>query len=68
MDHHDECGNGRYTDRSSAKKTLYERGASLVEYAFLVALIAIVCIVAVTFFGGETSTSFSESGSSIRQD
>ena len=28
-----------------------ERGASLVEYALLVALIAVVCIVAVTFLG-----------------
>ena len=29
-----------------------ERGASLVEYALLVALIAVVCIAAVTFLGG----------------
>jgi pilus assembly protein Flp/PilA len=29
-----------------------ERGASLVEYALLVALIAVVCIVLVTFLGG----------------
>ena len=28
-----------------------DRGASLVEYALLVALIAVVCIVAVTFLG-----------------
>jgi pilus assembly protein Flp/PilA len=28
-----------------------ERGASLVEYALLVALIAVVCIVAVSFLG-----------------
>jgi Flp pilus assembly pilin Flp len=28
-----------------------ERGASLVEYALLVALIAVVCIVAITFIG-----------------
>ena len=28
-----------------------ERGATLVEYALLVALIAVVCIVAVTFLG-----------------
>ena len=42
-----------------------ELGASLVEYAFLVALIAIVCIVAVTFFGDESSNSLSTSGESI---
>ncbi len=28
-----------------------ERGASIVEYALLVALIAVVCITAVTYFG-----------------
>ena len=42
-----------------------ERGASLVEYALLVALIAIVCLVAIAFFGGSTSTRFSKVGSSI---
>lgn len=34
-----------------------ERGASLVEYALLVALIAIVCIVAVTLLGKPASSS-----------
>lgn len=43
-----------------------QRGASLVEYAFLVALIAVVCIVAIIYFGGETSDSFSETGSRVR--
>ena len=33
-----------------------ERGASLVEYALLLALIAIVCLVAVNTMGGPTST------------
>jgi pilus assembly protein Flp/PilA len=42
-----------------------QRGASLVEYALLVALIAVVCVVAVTYFGGATSTSFSDSGNSL---
>ena len=42
-----------------------ERGASLVEYALLVALIAVVCIAAVTFFGGETGQSFSDVGSAV---
>ena len=42
-----------------------ERGASLVEYALLVALIAVVCIGAVGFLGGEASSKFSEVGSKI---
>ncbi|MDW3217481.1 MAG: Flp family type IVb pilin [Acidimicrobiales bacterium] len=37
-----------------------DRGASLVEYALLLALIAMVCIAAVTALGGTTSESFSE--------
>ena len=45
--------------------TTSERGASLVEYALLVGLIAVVCIGAVGFFGGSLSNSFSRSGSSI---
>ena len=36
-----------------------ERGASLVEYALLVALIAVICVGAVTILGQNTSTSFS---------
>jgi pilus assembly protein Flp/PilA len=42
-----------------------ERGASLVEYALLVALIAVVCIAAVTLLGGSASNKFKETGSSI---
>ncbi|MGI8755178.1 MAG: Flp family type IVb pilin [Acidimicrobiales bacterium] len=42
-----------------------ERGASLVEYAVLVALIAVVCIVAVTFLGKSASSKFDKVGSSI---
>ena len=38
-----------------------ERGASLVEYALLVALIALVCIAAVTTFGSKTGSSFQSS-------
>jgi Flp pilus assembly pilin Flp len=40
-------------------------GASLVEYALLVALIAVVCISALTYFQQETSQSLSESASAI---
>jgi pilus assembly protein Flp/PilA len=42
-----------------------ERGASLVEYALLVALIAVVCIAAVTLLGGNAKNKFGEVGSSI---
>ena len=42
-----------------------ERGASLVEYALLVALIAVVCIVAITFIGTRASDKFSEVGSRL---
>ena len=40
-----------------------ERGASLVEYALLVALIAVVCIAAVSLLGSSASTKFSTIGS-----
>ena len=43
-----------------------ERGASLVEYALLVALIAVVCIVAVTFLGKSADKKFSSVGSAIK--
>ncbi len=46
-------------------KTDSERGASLVEYALLVALIAVVCIVAVQFLGESAEDKFSEVGSAI---
>jgi pilus assembly protein Flp/PilA len=42
-----------------------ERGASLVEYALLVALIAVVCIVAIAFLGKSASSKFSNVGSSV---
>ena len=42
-----------------------ERGASLVEYALLVALIAVVCIIAVTILGRNASEKLSEVGSAI---
>ena len=42
-----------------------ERGASLVEYALLVALIAVICIVAIAFLGKSASSMFSTVGSSV---
>jgi len=43
-----------------------ERGASLVEYALLVALIAVVCIVAVSLLGSNASKKFSSVGSALQ--
>jgi pilus assembly protein Flp/PilA len=42
-----------------------ERGASLVEYVLLVALIAVVCIIAISFLGTSASQQFSNVGSEI---
>lgn len=42
-----------------------ERGASLVEYALLVALIAVVCIAAISFLGNSAKDKFSSVGGSI---
>ena len=42
-----------------------EHGASLVEYALLAALIAVVCIAAVTLLGNNTSSKFDSAGQSI---
>ena len=42
-----------------------EKGASLVEYALLVALIAVVCIVAIQFLGSAASSQFSNVGSAV---
>ncbi len=42
-----------------------ERGASLVEYALLVGLLALVCFGAVTIFGNDTSQIYSDVGNSI---
>ncbi len=42
-----------------------ERGAALVEYALLLALIAVVCIVALTALGDQAADKFSRVGGSI---
>lgn len=53
------------TERLRSRFSRDERGASLVEYALLVALIAVVCIVAVTLLGNNASSKFSSVGSSL---
>ncbi len=42
-----------------------ERGASLVEYALLLALIALVCVSALQFLGDSTAGNLDRSGSSL---
>ena len=42
-----------------------ERGASLVEYALILALIVVVCVVSVSMFGGGLNNSFSKDASSV---
>ncbi len=46
-------------------QTRTERGASLVEYALLVALIAVACIAAMSFLQGGIDDNFNEAGSSL---
>ena len=42
-----------------------EEGATLVEYALLVVLIAIVAVLAISFAGEQVSKTFSEIGSEL---
>jgi pilus assembly protein Flp/PilA len=42
-----------------------QEGASLVEYGLLVALIAVACIVAITFLSGGISTVFNYVGGKL---
>jgi len=46
-------------------KVRSERAASLVEYALLVALIAVVCIAAVTTLGSKASNNFNSVSSKL---
>jgi Flp pilus assembly pilin Flp len=48
-----------------AKFTKNERGASMVEYILLVALIALAVIAAVLFLRDQMSTKFNDAGSKI---
>jgi pilus assembly protein Flp/PilA len=50
----------------TAKFTKDERGANLVEYILLVALIALAVIAAVVFLRGQVSDKFNETGSKLK--
>ncbi|MBM3694077.1 MAG: Flp family type IVb pilin [Actinobacteria bacterium] len=45
-----------------------ERGANLVEYVLLVALIALAVIAAVVFLRGEVSDKFNDAGTQIQNN
>ncbi len=46
-------------------RTDHEKGASMVEYALLVVLIALVALIAVQLAGTELSSTYSEIASSV---
>jgi pilus assembly protein Flp/PilA len=50
-----------------ARFTNTERGASMVEYVLLVALIALAVIAAVIFLGGQLNDKFSKAGSTLNE-
>ncbi len=57
-----------YTPRSQGREPMRfhgDEGASLVEYSLLLALIAVVCVGAISYFGHNVGASMSRSGSSI---
>lgn len=51
--------------RPTSSRVRCEVGASLVEYALLIALIAVVCFAAVMVMGRSTDTTFSRIGDSM---
>lgn len=57
----DPDGNNAYT-----RPKTRERGASLVEYALLLALIAAVCISALSYFGSTNGNGLNRSSSCIK--
>ena len=51
---------------SDDKEVRNDEGASLVEYALLIALVALACITALVFLGGTLFGSYDGAGSSIQ--
>ena len=43
-----------------------EEGATMVEYGLMLALMAVVCIAAVTFIGSQSKTTFTNIGGQIK--
>lgn len=50
------------------RRPTQERGAALVEYALLIALIALVCMASVAWFGNRTGESLSRTAVTIQSD
>lgn len=55
----------RSTEAEDAERRA-EKGASLVEYVFLLSLIVVVCLVSINFLGGQLVANFDSSGSAIQ--
>lgn len=53
------------TSSTRARRLHGDEGASLVEYTLLLALIALVCVVALSAFGDARTGSLSKSGSAL---
>jgi Flp pilus assembly pilin Flp len=51
-----------------ARRRPHERGASLVEYALIVALIAIVCVAGLSMVGGSASGKLGTAGDALASD
>ncbi len=56
---------GKMENSKAVQKKENEKGASMLEYALLAALIAVVCIAAVTLIGQDASTAFSRVASGL---
>ncbi len=53
------------TQKGTLGRKRSEDGASTVEYALLLALIVVVCLISLAFFGESVSSRFSSTGSTI---
>lgn len=49
----------------SARHDLSDRGASLVEYVLLVSVITVVCLAALSYFGGQNNHGINRSSNSL---
>ena len=53
------------TETTELVEEVAERGASLVEYALLIALIALICFASITLLGSSASTGLSGAADSL---
>jgi Flp pilus assembly pilin Flp len=61
----DEDGSVEQPPQRRSRRHLADRGASLVEYALLLALICVVCLAAVSMLGGNNKAGLTHSQSCI---